>query len=96
MIRIRAGLWVFFSYPFHIYWCIRKPWSSSIILYNKSSITHNHHTNNNPYIYQPINRPTPKSTDTDTDTDTTDTDTTDTDTTDTDATDTDTVTGTTG
>ena len=33
-----------------------QPWSSSIILYNTNIIAHNHHTNNNPYIIQPLNQ----------------------------------------
>ena len=30
------------------YWCIRKPWSSCIMLYKKI-IAHNHHTHNGLY-----------------------------------------------
>ena len=39
-------------FMFHYCWCTRKLWSSSIMFYNSTSITHNHHnTNNNPYIF---------------------------------------------
>ena len=31
---------------FHYYWCIRKRWSSSTMLYNNNTIAHNHHTHN--------------------------------------------------
>ena len=31
------------------YWHIRKPWSSSIILYNNNTTAHNHHVDNNPF-----------------------------------------------
>ena len=34
----------------HYCWCIRKPWSSSIMLCNNSSVAHNYHTNNNSSI----------------------------------------------
>ena len=33
------------------YWCIRKLWSSSVMLCNNNTIAHNHHTNNNTYFY---------------------------------------------
>ena len=33
---------------FYIYWCARKLWSSSIILYDRISTAQHHHTNNNP------------------------------------------------
>ena len=39
---------------FHYYWCTRKPWSSSIMLYNNNIIAHNHHTNYLPYIHNTI------------------------------------------
>ena len=35
----------------YVEWRIRKPWSSFTTIYNNNIITHNHHTNNNPYIY---------------------------------------------
>ena len=35
--------------------CIRKPWSSSIMLYNITSIACKHHTDDNPSIFQPLN-----------------------------------------
>ena len=42
--------------------CITKPWSSSTIPFNNTSIAWKHHTNNNPYFFQPtdqlINWPT--------------------------------------
>ena len=59
---------------FHIEWCIRKPLSSSSILYNNISIAQHHHTNNNPYIFlhlsnfnHALNQPYPESTDKSTD-----------------------------
>ena len=36
---------------FYVEWYIRKPWSSSIMLYNNNIIAHNRHTHNNPYIF---------------------------------------------
>jgi hypothetical protein len=39
-----------------IEWCIEEHWSSSIILCNNNTIAHNHHTNNNPFIFQPLNQ----------------------------------------
>ena len=37
---------------FHIYWCTRKSWSSSVLLYDSIIIALHHHTNNNqPYIF---------------------------------------------
>ena len=37
---------------FHLEWCTRKPWSSSIISFDNISIAQHHHTNNKPYIFQ--------------------------------------------
>ena len=38
---------------FHYYWCIRKPWSSFTMQYNKNNniLAHNHHTNYTPQIF---------------------------------------------
>ena len=40
---------------FHVEWCIRKPWSSSIMICTNNIIAHNHRTNNGMsfYIYTP-------------------------------------------
>ena len=49
-------IWLYHRYVvviFHIEWCNKKTLSSSIMLYNKSSITQHLHANNNPDIFQP-------------------------------------------
>ena len=38
---------------FNYYWCTRKLWSSSTMLYNNNTIAHNHHTNNVMSLYIP-------------------------------------------
>ena len=35
---------------FHVEWCIRQPWPSSIISYSITSIAYNHHTNIYPLL----------------------------------------------
>ena len=53
-VSLSLGVWLFLctgGILFHVKWCLRQLWYSSIISYNITSTTHNHHTDINSQTY---------------------------------------------